>query len=297
MSVGSAFDAFVKSYMYERIHGTLIPEFERDTIFEQQVEKQHWDWAREAGEYVFRCYKNSGALADIMLEVEGAVEDPRFEFTVEGKVTHEADVEGIPLLGKPDIDFTTKQGMGVTLDWKVNGYCGKTGASPKKGYIKSRDSWNHEKFPQSRTHGKEHKDCQIMMVGGLMMNVATGLESVDKTWARQTCIYCWLLGREVGSRFGVGIDQISSNGSRPGDKPLLRINTYRNKISEKFQLELWNDIKRIWGIIQSEWIFDELSREASDERCRILDDYHKAFQGDPEDKNEAWFTDVMRREW
>jgi len=94
MSIGSAFDAYVKAELHSAIFGPgSDPKFEFDTIFVEQVEAHNRDWAREHGQYVFDCYKIAGAyddLLDMLLESEY---DPQFEFKVEG------EVEGVPLLG------------------------------------------------------------------------------------------------------------------------------------------------------------------------------------------------------
>lgn len=283
MSVGSAFDAYAKNYIVNAIMGAEAPpEYDLDTIFTTQVEAHNRDWARVAGEYVFECYKTSGALADLMIELELAAALPRFEFTVQ-KV-----INDIPLLGKPDIWFITKEGMNVLIDWKVNGYCAKRSVSPKKGYILIRDGWKDKKH--SRSHGCAHKDAQIMKVGGLMVNLAVNLEDVDINWASQTTLYAWLMGEEIGGRFVVGIDQIVAKPTE--GKPELRIARHRARVSKKFQEELWKRIKHVWHTIQYGHIFEDMTREESDARCLTLNDYHKAYDGD--DPKEKWFQEITR---
>src|SRR6266404_6874123 len=48
MACGSAFDAYVKSYLYENLIGK-DPKFEFDTIFQAQVEAQHRDYVLKIG--------------------------------------------------------------------------------------------------------------------------------------------------------------------------------------------------------------------------------------------------------
>jgi len=284
MSVGSAFDAFVKSYIVEKLFGTVPPEYERDTIFTTQVEEHNRDWARVAGEHVFTCYKRSGALADLMLELELAEAAPRFEFTVE------RTIRGVPLLGKPDVWFITKEGMHVLIDWKVNGYCAKRTTSPKKGYIKVVDGWDPKEAKASRNNRAMHKDAQILRIGGILCNVAVHLEDVDIKWADQTALYGWLMGEEIGAKFMTGIDQIVC---KPGkDKPLIRIARHRCRVSEAYQQGLWLRVKKVWDTIQSGHIFEDITREKSDARCLMLDDYHKAYEGT--DRNERWFQEITR---
>ena len=286
MSVGSAFDAYVKSYIVEKLLGKGVkPEFEKDAIFTQQVEECNRDWAKEAGQHTFECYQRSGALKDLMAELELAAVEPRFEFTVE------KEIRGVPLLGKPDVWFITREDMHVLIDWKVNGYCAKRSVSPKKGYVKILDGWDHCRLPTSKGHKTPHKDAQIMMIGGIKVNIALYLEDVDVTWADQTTMYGWMMGEEIGGKFITGIDQIVAKPN--GEKaPLLRIAQHRCRVSEAYQQGLWLRIKKVWDTIQSGHIFTDMTREESDARCETLDEYHKAYDGD--DPNEKWFQEATR---
>ena len=286
MAAGSAFDAFVKNYLVYALHGSVSPEFEIEAIFEAQVEEHNRDWAFENGEHLFKLYKQSGALADLMIELEQAVTEPQFEFTVQGRISHDKYVDGIPLLGKPDLHFKTKSDTNVILDWKVNGYCGKRPKSPAKGYIKCRDSWN-DVYQPSRNNGQPHKDCQPMMIDGLNVNIAHKLEAVDKSWAKQTTIYLWLLGEPVGTKAIAGIDQLCGV-PRDGQLPDIRVATHRCRISESFQLELLSQIHEVWDAIQTGHIFTDLSVEENDAKCLQLDEYHKAFSEETKSGNEDW---------
>ena len=286
MSVGSSFDAYVKSYIVEKLLGGFEtrPEFQFTTIFETQVEKHNRDWALVAGKHCFDCYKRSGALADLMIELELADGEPRFEFTVQRVIND------IPLLGKPDVWFITKDGMHIIMDWKVNGYCSKYNKSPAKGYVAVLDGWDHKEMPPSRNHRAPHKDAQLMRLGGITFNAAIFLESVDKSWANQTAIYGWLMGEEIGAKFITGIDQIVAKPAQP--LPLLRIARHRTRVSPSHQQQLWGQVVEVWDTIQSGWIFNEMTREESDARCKVLDEYHKAYDGT--DPNEHWFQSVTR---
>lgn len=283
MSIGSSFDAYVKAYIVERLFGKR-ERFELKTIFEKQVEEHNRDWAWENGRYVFECYKRSGALADLMKELEHASAEPRFEFTVQ------LEVRGVPLLGKPDLWFITEDGLHVLIDWKVNGYCSRRAVSPKKGYLLCSDGWEAGTAPRSRSHRMPHKDAHPIMVKGFTINAACFLEDVDIRWADQTSIYGWLMGEEIGSKFVTGIDQIVASPSSP--RPLLRIARHRTRVSEAYQQGLWLRVKKVWDTVQSGHIFDDLSREESDKRCETLNEYHKAYNGD--DPNEKWFQEVTR---
>jgi len=279
MCVGSAFDAYVKSYLYEKLFGRLVPEFELETIFEAQVEEQNRDFAREAGQYCFEQYKQHGALADLMLELEQAVDDPRFEFTVEGDIAHEREV-GIPLLGKPDVYFKTKDGRAVVYDWKVNGYCSRSNTSPAKGYICLRPG------------GKIHKLATPVREGDLTINGTMTLDQVNESWATQTAVYAWLLGEDVGGDFIVGIDQLAC-GASDGGKPPIRVAKHRCRVSADHQTELYSKAVHVWEVIESGHIFRELAKEESLQRQQMLDQQYKAYEG--EGPNEDWFREITRQ--
>lgn len=256
MSVGSAFDAYIKAYLEERLFGLDL----FDELFTTQVEAHNRDWAKEAGKHVFDFYKSCGALKNLLKELEQAKEDPKFEATVT------ANIDGVPLLGKPDLYFITAEEGHVILDWKVNGYCSRSRVSPKPEYVCIRPS------------GKPHKNAHLIKIGGIMCNVNSYFETIDSHWCNQLCIYAWTLGEEVGGRFIIGIDQVVC---KPGiERPDLRVALHRSRASSGYQKELMARITKAWETIQSGHIFDELSKEDSDARCSQLDIYHEAFDGE-----------------
>jgi len=255
MAAGSAFDAYVKSYLHTSLFGAGHDvRYELGTIFEEQVELHNRDWAWEAGKHIFDEYKEAGCLADLMAELSQAVGEPRFEFTVQDSIND------IPLLGKPDVFFINNQAARVIYDWKVNGYCSPRTKSPMKGFVKLRTKVGGDYYPSI------HKNCQLKIVKGVAINEAMCLEDGDKGWADQLSIYAWLLGETIGSEEIIfGIDQVCG----PVDK--LRFATHRLRISPDYQYQLFKLIEQIWGIIDSGWIFQDLTREQSDARCALLE--------------------------
>lgn len=249
MAIGSAFDAYCKSYLHEALFGKgADPRYNRDTLFEEQVESQCRDLARRDASYVFEAYCQAGCLSSMLLDLSKAIGDPRFEFTINDTI------DGVPLLGKPDIFFINEHAARVILDWKVNGYYSKRLKSPMKGYIRLMPG------------NKIHRDCHLLVVDGVMINAAMYLEEGDKGWADQLSIYSWLLGEPVGStNMLVGIDQICG----PADR--LRFATHRLKISNAHQNDLMMYLKHIWQCITTGHIFDELTLEESQRRCELLD--------------------------
>jgi hypothetical protein len=262
MAVGSAFDAYVKSFLVERLVGK-DPQFEFNTIFEQQVESQNRDAARVEGKQVFDAYTKQGALADILLDLEGAVGKPRFETAIEGYVTSIADAIGdVPLLGKPDIFFIAKKGARVIFDWKVNGFHSKYNYSPKPGYVRIRTN--------DKNNGQAHPKAMVMDHNGIKISVTHPLCTVEVDWAAQLSIYAWLLGEEIGSKFIVAIDQIVC-GKNALEQREFRVAQHRAIVSEKFQHELFKKAHEAWYSIQSGYIFTNMSRADSDARCATLD--------------------------
>jgi hypothetical protein len=297
MSVGSAFDAYIKSYIMERLFGTVPPDFEMETLLRKQVSAENLEWAREAGAHVFRSYLKSGALADLMIDLQQADGEPQFEITVQGNVAHETHTGGVPFLGKPDMFFKHKEGAHIIYDWKVNGYCGKNPTSPKKGFVNVRDGWDEKEAKPSRVRNQAHKSAQTMKINGITVNVAGYFEDVYAGWANQLSIYAWVLGEPVGSSFIVGIDQLVAIPRPAPSKPLIRVAAHRMRVSEKYQHKLLDSAANMWAIIQegpSAIFVDEgLSPEDSIARCEVLDTYHEAFK-DTGDPNDRWFNENLR---
>lgn len=289
MSIGSSFDAYVKSYLYENLFGKgHDPKFEFNTLFESQVEIQNRDWAKIHGQQAFKCYKASGALADLMLELQSAVGTPRFELEVRGSVNGyregmKKDLAGITLLGKPDAMYINKNGYHVILDWKVNGWLSKRTVSPTPGYIKIRESNGIKK--------DHHKDCELVNFNGNIIN-KNYLEKYEDNWARQLAIYSWLVGVEVGSECIVAIDQLACSPSG-FDFPYIKIAEHRSRISSNYQWQVFEVACDIWDRYHSEHYFKNLSKEESIKRCQWLDEQSKALRGEVDD-NEKWFSQQMR---
>jgi hypothetical protein len=283
MAVGSAFDAYIKAYYHEKLFGkNNDPRFVFEAIFEDQVEPQNRDWALVAGEHAFNCYKESGSCADLLVDLLEAPSAPRFEFTLK------ETIQGVPLLGKPDLSFFNRgkgkgpvefdSGVRIILDWKVNGYCSKYPKSPNRGYMIIRDGWDYKKFSPSRNAGDMHKDCHPMQVNGVRINIQEFMETISKEWGLQLSTYAWLLGAEVGSEFIVAIDQLCCDART--DPPKIRIAEHRCQIGVQYQEQVIARYRELWTIINSGHIFRSMSAADSAGRCEILDEQHKAFEGD-----------------
>ena len=221
MMIGTAFDVFIKEYLRKCLFGTKPDLSDLD---KQEIPQS----VRDKASVVFQAYINQGAFTALMKELEQSISPPKFEFTLHNTVN------GVPLKGKPDLYFTTKDGVLVIYDWKVNGYMSASTTSPTKGYV-----WLYE--PDGKA-GKAHKDCIIKECSGIKCNV----DYFDPYWANQLCIYKWLLGDPVGSeQHVIGVDQLVCN------PPKIRVAKHRSVIRRDYQLALHHDLVRVWREVQT----------------------------------------------
>lgn len=267
MAVGSAFDAYVKSYLYEKLFGDPgapgnDPAFKRDAIFEEQVAKHNRDAARKDGEHCFWAYKHLGALDDILLELGRSRERPQFEMDVRGAVTHGhyGTVQSVPFRVKPDLHYVNEHGAKVILDWKVNGFYSKSGQSPTPGFVRARRSG---KMPWT------HDDCTLGTHKGLIVNTKAGLEKYNEEWARQCSVGAWVCGAEVGSEFVAIVHQLAC---RPGtSRPEITVAEHIAFVSPEYQRSVHLEAVQMWQAINSDHVFRHLSFEESRDLCALLD--------------------------
>lgn len=276
MSVGSAFDAFAKNRIHIDVYGETATEgtdFEFGTIFEAQVEPHLRDFARERGQDLFDQYVMCGAYSSLLADIMASPYAPEMEFTVQG------EVDAVPLLGKPDLRYVTKDGVHIICDWKVNGSTSHIGASPFPGYQISRDAYGsntHNKAYRQRRlktdpADKEYKDYKPLILKDVELQ-DTYLEDKCDYWADQLAIYSWLLGEPVGSEdFVVRMEQIACRPVTTRNLPRAKFSTHMNRIGARYQEQLVNRIHECWNTIRSGHIFTNMTREASDARCQALD--------------------------
>lgn len=254
MSVGSAFDAYVKAELYYKLFGKKDPAFEFEALFESQVEEHNRDDALRDGEYLLQCYKFCGAYSELEEDLLASPEEPQFETTVQG------EVNGVELLGKPDCLYHSPSGVKVILDWKVNGFYSSRSISPAKGYKLVRDCWEGK---QSRTNGRNHKDYTPTMLKDVEHS-KNPMEFTNKDWADQLATYAWLTGIEVGD--GNFISRIDQLACGIGDPKKIRCAHHITKVSKDWQEFLAGRLKNCW-----EWSLNpyEGDEEKIDEMERI----------------------------
>ena len=288
MAVGSAFDAYAKAEIHRRLFGPNhrdSQQFEFATIFDEQVEEQNRDFAIDAGQRCFAAYETSGAFRVLMQTLEAASEEPKMEFTALGSVNEHggiyAPVKGglsdnpVVMLGKPDLTFTTKAGLYVIFDWKVNGYCSKSGVSPAAGYVRLRNGWQDSpSTPHTRKHLQAHPSACVMPHMDLTINAVPNLERSKKDWARQLACYGWITGVPVGEEMILAIDQLAC---KPDG---ISIAEHRCPVTKEFQVETYEQFQSCWDVVTSDHLFRDMSLEDSQARCTILEGQAKAYYGE-----------------
>lgn len=272
MSVGSAFDAYVKSHIHSVIFGKgYDPKFEFAAIFEAQVEKHNRDEAREAGRWCFDWYVRLGALADLMFELNNCIGIPRFEIDLKGTVHGEREGQpgiavGVPLNGKPDCFYVSKEGAHVILDWKVNGFYSNSPPSPMQGFVKLRTDG---KMPES------YKNFKSVVHNGVLINSATKLELEDESWARQLTVYSAQTGAGIGDEFVARIEQLLCNLKTPhaSGRPKIRVASHSLLVGSEFQHKTFETAAEVWNIITEEpfHFFRDASLAESEAHCKMLD--------------------------
>ncbi len=245
MAIGSAFDAYVKSYLAAHISGKKgwFP-----ILFEAQVEHHNRDWAFENVRYVFQEYKNSGALRKLLTELEHA-NSIMYEFDAHGKIVFE-DGFWVPIGGKPDLFFILKDGINCVYDWKVNGFCSTAHPAPHyiRLMVKGRDRGAYKDIIPLKYHG-----IPIHMGGHL-----------DRRWRDQLYMYAMMIGLEKAETWIMGVEQLAFS------KGELRCAAHRVKGRSDKVMELRSRLRRMWEAIQSQHYFTELSFAESQRQVDIL---------------------------
>lgn len=265
MAVGSAFDAYVKAEIAERVWGRNEKEqFVLNTIFEKQVEPQNRDFAWGAGEKCYLAYLATGAFERLMNLVGKSDPEPQMEFTAGGVDEYGnpiGDIDGVTLLGKPDLVFFVGERK-IIHDWKVNGYCSASNTSPVPGYRLITDSDIRMK---SRGNGAAHKDYMPYYLDNFELSMVDHLEERKKDWATQLATYNWVTGSDVGAECIVMVDQLVCNSKG------IRVAEHRCMVSTDFQKDIHARYRALWVRIHSGVFFDE-------EQCGFLNSQAAAFE-------------------
>lgn len=292
MCVGSAFDAYVKSDLHEKLYGKgADPVYELTALFEDQVEKPNRDFAWAAGAHCFEAYKMTGAHDELLSLLLKSVEDPTFECKLTG------EIGGAPFLGKPDCRFVLDFGEGrisIVLDWKVRGFCGKSATSPTKGFALCRDGYSAKK--SSRSHMKSHKMYMEYDFRGMKIN-RDYMENCSQAYADQCSLYGWLLGETIGSPESIiWIDELVSKPTGDvlkGEYPLMRISNFWSRVKPDYQQQLERRVTACWEAVTSGHIFTEMTREDNDAHIVFLDEIAVGLASDGSHE-ENWYSEIAR---
>jgi hypothetical protein len=265
MAIGSGFDALIK-YDLNPAGGNL---------FDKQVEPQNHSVLEDC-QHIFDAYRNTTLYKALKAELQ-TVTDADFEFK------QERVVGGVPLLGKPDAYYRVA-GVGVILDWKVNGYMSKSNVSPNKGFMFCEDMYTDR--THTRTHMTTHKAVLLSDFKGLTVT-SCYFDEINTTWALQLAIYGWLMGETPGTPFIGQIDQIACSGAKRtvDGRPDMRLARYRSLIGCDYQQRLVEKIKVIWKSIELGHIFTDMSYEDNLLKINELERMAATYvEGTPEDK-------------
>lgn len=275
MAVGSAFDAYIKTYVN---HKVLDKSLRFREEFEKQVEPQNREQAEKDGAKCYTAYKNCGAIDKLLHDIGDSPVPPRMEFVAEGQVTFtekaklllsDTDLSDlVNLYGKPDLQFQTSTRIPVIKDWKVNGFYRNYQKPPVPGYILLLD-------PSSKKHGATHRDAHPAYEGNIEYNLNNYIEMQDENWARQITTYSWLAGIPVGGEMLVGIDQLNCN---PGKGIAVAIHYCR--ISPEFQVKTYKMYQELWNIMHSDHFFRTMNKEESQQRQKLLASQGAIYKGD-----------------
>lgn len=210
---GSAFDAFVKAEIAERLGLQDDPKNQLSNLLKSSVEEQNAH-VIPLGQALFMEYKRTKMLDRLMDEGLCGIE------MSERKVLKVGDTE-IPVLGKPDAVLAD----GTMVDWKVQGSMSKSGASPTPGYCFGRRGFDYL---------GEHKRC------------GESLDQLKPEWALQLAIYSWLYsGVEPFRDLPVAIENVTVRGTK------YTFTSIRTHITAGFQEQLWHRLNYAWGKAQS----------------------------------------------
>lgn len=283
-SVGSAFDAYVKSSFHEHLFGKgADPKYDLKALFEAQVEPHNRDWAWEEGRYIFECYKVSGQYDVLLKLLEQSTRPPRMEVDIKGPI------EGVPFLAKPDLEFALPGPVEIVHDFKVNGYCGKSNTSPTKGYMLCVDGFVATK--QNKSHNTAHKQFVATDFNGLTID-AGYMEDCSTDWADQLSLYGWALGKQIADpNVIISVHQIVAKANIEG-RPALRVSAYRARVRKSYQEHLAKRLRDCWATINSGHIFTDMTREENDERMALLDG--QGFGTQTGSEYDSFFNEAVR---
>lgn len=254
MSVGSSFDAFIKCHLEGQLKGWAPSKIADTTrlLFEQQVEERNREFAWGAGMYVFSQYCSVGCDSRLLLRLSESVTEPVFEGEVETEIR--TPVGMVPIIGYPDLWWTRRGGKPVILDWKVNGYCSKSGMSPSAGYSMIYNTELYGPRGDRKRHAKADE------------------RRIADPYHDQLGTYCMMLGFPAGAG---AIEQIACKPIvsgvtvlESGTPPMIRVAIHDGDISVEDTDMLRAAYGKLWHAIQSGTI---IPVERAEQLSRVME--------------------------
>ena len=260
MAVGSAFDAFVKSAIHCAVFGDAQnkgSDFEFQTLFEKQVEPHIRDDVLERATFLWDGYQKTGAYSNLLASIMQSDFAPEMEFKVYSKIN------GVPIMGYPDLRYVTKELVHVITDWKVNGAYSAHGVSPVQGYKVARS------IKKDQIKEETHKKYVPKTFRDVEVN-ANCLSDFSPDWATQLTMYAWCLGEPAGSEdYVIRMEQLACRRGKSGLN--VKYATHMSQITGRFQMDVMRRLVECWACIEREHIFTDLTLEESKEHCELVD--------------------------
>lgn len=279
MALGGAFDSHLKRALAKRYLASSDArlmeggEYDLPTMLSHAIEDYlDYDKLAGLGLALFNQYVTSGAWDRLVVDMDRM---DAGSLCMEQAVYYTCPETGMKLMGKPDISFSVG-GVGHVYDAKVNGFFSKSGASPLKNHI-----WNSR-------DGVAHKDVILQRhLCGTLVDVS-GFFSPE--YVRQISTYSWaLFGRDhlvIGGIEQLACKKLTGSERRPPSSIVEGVGivyaSTRALVSADVQTLLFNEYLAMHKLIQSGWIFDDVSRAESDARCAELESRSLAISSDPE---------------
>lgn len=215
------------------------------------------DAVRRRGEYLYKIYCDTGAMADLMLELKAPAFDIKLEFDIQGG-SIERNGTVVPLRGIPDLSFRSADGRSIVGDFKTRGAFAENRISPTKGYRKYRP------WPATPSASR-YKEYFATVIDGIECNLSIGFADANRDWAIASVFYYALLGEDTGRPLVGFVEEVTPWG----------VSSLRLPISKEFQTWVWDSVFDLWERLTSGWFFKDKTWEESCAICESLEKMSK----------------------
>lgn len=230
--VGTAFDAFIKHWLAKRLKIEHRPTLNLNQML-KNITNDERDRVLEAGRNLAKFYVDRQFGDRLLNERVTDLEVEIYKF-----------IGDIPLYGILDGVVNNI----IPFDWKVRGYNAKKGYSPTPGYRVYVTSTGDVKAP--------HADERVKF-----------LEDVNVRWAIQLSFYGWLLKLKRNHSLLPFRDMATAIDECTYGEHHIIFTQLRLPVSADFQEKLYEELKRMWLMIQKG---DIPQASPDNERCFIF---------------------------